>query len=76
MKFFLFKSRKKINNKGEEKYYIDTVGINRVILEKLGLLPENIIESNICTVCNLENTHSFRADKDKSGRMTSVIAIV
>ena len=57
------------------KYYIDTVGINRAILEKLGLLPENIIESEICTVCNSSYTHSFRADKEKSGRMTAVIGL-
>ena len=45
------------------------------MLEKFGLLPKNIIQSNICTVCNSDHTHSFRADKDKSGRMTAVIGL-
>ena len=58
-----------------EKFYIDTVGINRLVLEKNGLLPENIIQSDICTVCNSKYTHSFRKDKEISGRMTAVIGL-
>lgn len=61
--------------KNSYKYYIDTVGINKYIFEEIGLLPENIIESNICSVCNSRYTHSFRVDKEKSGRMTAVIGL-
>ena len=67
---------KKIDAEGKQKYYIDTVKINRCMLENIGLLPENIIESNICTVCNYNYIHSFRYDKEKSGRMTSVVSLV
>jgi len=66
---------KKKTKNGEVKYYIDTIAINRILLEKNGLLPENIIESNICTVCNSNYTHSFRADQNNSGRATCIISL-
>lgn len=67
----------KIGEKKEEgqKYFIDTTLINRMILEEIGILPENIIESNICTVCNKDYMHSYRADKEKSGRNTAIIGL-
>ncbi len=60
---------------GKQKYNIDTVLINRVILEDIGLLPENIIESKLCTVNNSDYIHSYRVDKDKSGRNNAFIFI-
>lgn len=68
---------KKANIENEKlKYEIDTVKINRILLEREGLLPENIIESNLCTVCNSEYFHSYRADADLSGRNTAIIGLV
>lgn len=61
---------------GKQKYFIDTNLINRTMLENLGLLPENIIESNICTVCHCNILHSYRADKELSGRNTAIIGLV
>ena len=58
-----------------QKYFIDTTLINKMLLEEMGVIPENIIESNICTVCNKEQMHSYRADKEKAGRNTAIIAI-
>lgn len=63
----------KKNTEGVEKYYIDTVKINRIILEQLGVKQENIVESKICTVCNNKEFHSYRSDKEKSGRNTAMI---
>lgn len=65
----------KIKN-GKQKYFIDTNLINRILLQDVGLLPENIIESNICTVCNSNMIHSYRADKDCSGRNTAIIGLL
>ncbi len=59
----------------KQKYYIDTVLINRVILEDIGLRPENIIESKICTVINSDIVHSFRVDKGDSGRNNAFIML-
>ena len=60
---------------GKQKYKIDTTLINKIILEEEGILKENIIDSEICTVCNGDLIHSFRVDKEKSGRNTMIIGM-
>ncbi len=67
------KQEKMVN--GKEKYHIDTTLINRLILEEYGLKPENIIESNICTVCNSNLMHSYRADGKSSGRNVTILGM-
>lgn len=64
---------KKINNK--QKNFIDIVSINVDIMKKLGVKEENIICSNICTKCNSNIFHSYRSDKDKSGRNIAFIGL-
>lgn len=61
---------------GKQKYYIDTTLINRLMLEEIGIKSENIVESKLCTVCNSEAFHSYRKDKEKSGRNAAVIGIL
>lgn len=46
----------------KQKYFIDTVGINIEILNKLGIKSQNIYNSNICTKCNNDKFNSHRAD--------------
>ena len=60
-------------NVENSKYYIDTARINKQILLNIGLKEENIIDSNICTVCNSDICHSFRVEKDLSGRAVTII---
>lgn len=60
-------------NSESNKYYIDTATINKQILLNIGLKEENIIDSNICTVCNSDICHSFRAEKELSGRAVTII---
>lgn len=60
----------------KQKYNIDTVLINKIILEEAGLKKENIIDSGICTVCNVDDFHSYRVDKDNSGRNGAFIGLV
>jgi len=57
----------------KNKYYIDTARINRQTLLNIGLKENNIIDSNICTVCNSNICHSFRKEKDLSGRAVTII---
>ncbi len=57
------------------KYYIDTVLINKYLLMQMGLKEKNIIDSNICTVCNSSLFHSYRVDKENSGRNMALIEI-
>lgn len=50
-----------INEKGKQ-YSIDTVLIYNILLKEIGLLDKNIIDSNLCTMCNSNMFHSRRAE--------------
>lgn len=61
--------------KKNNKYYIDTREVNREYLISLGILKKNIEISSICTVCNGDTIHSYRHDKENSGRNLAIIAL-
>lgn len=61
--------------KNKEKWNIDTVLINKIILEQKGLKLENIVDSGICSVCNSELIHSYRVEKQGYGLNTALIAL-
>ena len=61
--------------KDKEKWNIDTVLINKVILEQKGLKTENIIDSKICSVCNSDLIHSYRVEKQGYGLSTALISL-
>ena len=76
----IFKYMENINeiielNGEKDTYFIDTVAINKNLLKEEGILEENIIDSKICTYCNSRFLHSYRKDKEDSGRNTSLICI-
>lgn len=58
------------------KYYIDTVLINKVILKRRGLTCENIIDTGICTACNVDKMHSYRKERKSCGRNLSLMTIL
>lgn len=60
---------------GEDRWNIDTVEINKIILEEAGLKKENIIDSQICSVCNCDLIHSFRVEKEEYGLSTAIIEL-
>lgn len=75
-----FDNMEGIITKGEikeekQKYYIDTIKINKNILLGMGLKEENIIDSKICTVCNYDSIHSYRKEGKSAGRNTSLIML-
>lgn len=62
--------------KGEKtKYLIDTVLINQILLEDLGVKKSNIIDCGICSVCNQDKIHSARAEGENFKRATAVISL-
>lgn len=61
--------------KSNEKWNIDTVEINRIILKEIGLKDENIIDSGICSVCNCDLIHSYRVEKQEYGLSTALISL-
>lgn len=70
-----FKQIDEIIEQKNDKWHIDTILINRVILKEAGLLEENIIDSGICSVCNKEIIHSFRAEGASYGLSTAIISL-
>jgi YfiH family protein len=54
--------------------YADIVGANRDQLLDVGVRPENIFDSGICTCCD-KHYFSFRRDGDKAGRMISLMML-
>lgn len=78
-----FKEELKENNKNEEiierkneiKWTIDTVKLNKIILQKEGLKSENILDCGICSVCNSDLIHSFRCEKQGYGLETAIIGL-
>ena len=60
---------------GLQKYNIDTVLINKILLEDFGLKKENIIDSNICSMCNKDKINSSRAQGKNFKRAISIISL-
>ena len=58
------------------KWNIDTVLINKILLKKLGLKEENILDSRICSMCNSHLVHSYRAEKEGYGLGTALVGLV
>lgn len=63
----------KVDNK--QKYCIDTVLINKKELLKLGVNQNNIHISNNCTKCHNNIYHSYRIEKENSGRNIALVCI-
>ena len=58
-----------------QKYLINTNLINRTLLQYAGVRNENIIESGICTMCNKEDLHSYRVEKNDM-RNAAIISLI
>lgn len=58
-----------------QKWHIDTILINKILLKKAGVLEQNIIDSKLCTVCNKEQIHSYREQKEGYGVETAIIGL-
>lgn len=62
-----------IDNK--PKYMIDTVLINRILLNSLGIKDENVIDCDICSVCNCDKINSYRVEGKDFKLATSIISL-
>lgn len=78
-KIFSYTNRlNEIIEKGEikerkQKYNIDLVLINKILLEEEGIPSKNIIDCGICSVCNSDKIHSARAEGPSFGLSTAII---
>lgn len=64
-----------IYKKDVNKYYIDTIALNKDLLISYGLLENNIYINNCCTKCNYNIFHSYRTEKNSSGRNGAFIML-
>lgn len=60
---------------GEQKRYIDLKSVVRDQLLNAGVLEKNIDTCPLCTFTENDMLHSYRRDRDMSGRMFSVIGM-
>ena len=59
----------------DEKIYFDNPGFTLYILQKIGILPENIYTKwNLCTICD-ENYCSYRRQRQQAGRNISLVML-
>ncbi len=59
----------------DKKWHIDTIFINRIMLQREGLKEENIVDSGICSVCNSNLLHSYRAEGKSFNLSTAIIEL-
>ena len=57
----------------DNKHYLNLWNINMFSLEKIGIKEDNIINLNICTNCNSDRFHSYRAHNQTPKRMGTII---
>lgn len=69
-----FISRGEIKN-GVQKYFIDTIKINKILFENLGIKEENIFDCEICSVCNKDKIHSYRVEGKDFKLATAIISL-
>jgi YfiH family protein len=61
---------------GEERWMLDVASLNMALLEAQGLRRDRIFDTSLCTACRSDLFYSYRAEKPKTGRMISLIALL
>ena len=64
-----------LNGFEENKFYIDTVGINNCLLVQKGVRKENIYDSGICSMCHDDMIHSYRSEGKEFKLATAIISL-
>ena len=59
----------------DKKYYLDLATINIQVLENIGILSSNILNSNFCTVDNNDKFFSYRKDNGTENRIGTIIEL-
>lgn len=62
--------------KGDGHYMLDLAEVNRRILVKSGIKPENIDVADLCTCCNASELHSHRATAGERGNLAAIIELI
>lgn len=67
LKFYNKYKKEEYYNKKGNKWHIDLVKIIKDELLDIGVDSNNILDCNMCTVCNGDTMHSYRVEKDNFG---------
>ena len=59
----------------EYKNIIDTVLNNKILFEKIGIKKENIIDCELCSVCNSDKISSYRVEGKNFKRATLISSL-
>lgn len=59
----------------EEKFFVDLKNANAAQLVGLHVPPSSVEISSSCTICQSSLFHSYRRDRERSGRMMAVIGL-
>ncbi|SHM07246.1 conserved hypothetical protein [Caldanaerovirga acetigignens] len=64
-----------VKYKGNGRWLLDLVKANKMQLEDMGVNPENITVSGLCTHCCSDLFYSYRRDKGVTGSLAAVIEL-
>lgn len=62
-------------NKGNGKYQLDLWKTNEIVMLEVGVLPEHLAVTNICTCCNPDVLFSHRASQGKRGNLAAFLML-
>ncbi len=65
-----------VTPKQNGKFTADLWRLNRDILISAGVRGENISIAGECTVCNKDKYYSYRAHRERTGRLAAMIQLV
>ena len=60
----------------EGRWMLDLAQLNIAILLEVGLRQDRILDTGLCTACRTDIFYSYRAEKPKTGRMMSLVALM
>lgn len=63
-------------DKGNGKYMLDLWKANEIILTEVGILPEKIQITDICTCCNPDYLFSHRASRGRRGNLGAFMGLI
>jgi YfiH family protein len=66
---------KHVKDSGRFPTTVDLIAANREQIHLAGVPAKNIDAAGLCTFCDRDSFHSWRRDRESSGRMAAVIAI-
>lgn len=64
-----------VRPEGQERWMLDLARLNTTILHGQGIREDRIFDAGLCTACRSDLFYSYRAEKPKTGRMISLIAL-